>query len=143
MDIGIYFFSKSIEKLRSSTIASHREVLISKFFRSDFFTFLLGRGIGGFEKEFGTYPHNVILNKWSDFGIVGLIWILIVVVVVGIIITKEKENKEIFLIILGASLFPFMFSFTYWSNPGFFLLEFLVVKYIVGILKRKRWSIKF
>lgn len=135
--IDIRFFYKSVEKLQTSTISSHRDVLYANFFNSDLFTFLFGRGIGGYEKQFGIYTHNIILNKWSDFGVVGLIWILFVMAIAGLVIINEKMSREVFLVILGTSVFPYMFSFTYWSNPCSFLLEFLAVKYFV-IMFRKR-----
>lgn len=150
MNVDIRFFSKSIEKIRTSTISSHRNTLYSTFFQSDIHTFIFGRGIGGFEKQVGKYTHNIILSKWSDFGIVGLIWILFVMAVTALTLIKVKNDREILMVILGSSFFPLMFSYTYWSFPCFFLLEFLVMKYFaIGLerkhhYRKKRWeSIRF
>lgn len=134
-NIDVLFFTKSIDKLNTSTIASHREDLYSSFLRSDFLTFIFGNGVGGFEEQFGTYAHNVILQKWSDFGIIGLIWILFVMVMVFVALIKDGTNRDIFLIILGSTIFPLMFSFTYWLYPCFYLLEFLSLRYYVSLRK--------
>lgn len=135
-NLNIYFFTKSIEKIRTSNISSHRNVLYRKFFEMN--SFFFGKGIGGFEAEVGVYPHNIIVAKWVEFGLIGLLWIIVVCFVSGYIIWKDNTRKKIWLIILSSTIFPLMFSFTYWKFPSMFLIEFLCLQFINEQFHKKR-----
>ncbi len=88
---------------------------------------VLGVGTDGFQyHSFGSYPHNIILEFLTNYGIAGLILALYLMVIILFISLKtwSRSNKNLLLKII-ASIFVFfftetMFSFTLWMHKGLY-----------------------
>ncbi len=127
MGIELYFITKSVIKLKYSNLSSHRDVLVKDFFDMDIKQIFLGRGIGGYEKAYGNYVHNIVLNLWSDYGVLAIIFLIIVSVYGYKVIKSLGLKKYLYVLLIGIGFFPLLFSFTYWRIPSVFLLLGLIL----------------
>lgn len=82
--------------------------------------FLLGNGIGTYREIRGTYPHNLFLEIYVQFGIVGIIIFSLVIIKLLFKIKLKKEEEYSILIILFILSIPrLMLSSSLWERPEF------------------------
>ena len=97
---------------------------------------LFGKGISSFEATYGTYPHNIVLNLFVDYGLIGVAFFsYIIVLTIKILKRKDQNEKMIIILLFSSAIVPLLFSFTYWRYPAFFLY--------IGIVLSKRKQIKY
>lgn len=131
--IEFYAISKSIEKLHgNSGITSGRYSIQKHVFENlDFLNVLFGKGISSFEATYGTYPHNIVLNLFVDYGLIGVVFfIFVIVLTIKILKRGNQDEKMIIILLFSSAVVPLFFSFTYWRYPAFFLY--------IGIVLSKR-----
>ena len=136
--IEFYAISKSIEKLHgSSGISSGRNIIQKQVFENlNVLNVLFGKGISSFEATYGTYPHNIVLNLFVDYGLIGVAFFsYIIALTVKILKRKDQNEKMIIILLFSSAIVPLLFSFTYWRYPAFFLY--------IGIVLSKRKQIKY
>ncbi len=83
---------------------------------------IFGNGITAFEKMYGVYPHNFLIQIFHEGGIVYLIMMLVVIFKFFTLLLSAKQSKEtkIFLIYLFFSgIIELLFSNVYWRNVYF------------------------
>ena len=95
-----------------------------------------GMGIGGFEKIYGNYAHNFVLDILITHGIL-LSIIILVIIFIFIRNTINFKNKDLFIFAMSILLLwslPMLFSFTYWTVSSFWIfliINMYINKYIV------------
>jgi len=95
---------------------------------------ILGSGIGAYANGFGiyVYPHNIVLEILTDFGIVGLIIFLVIIIKAFSNLAKMlKQNKDEQLIglLFISSFTMLLFSGSYLTNIQFWMSFVLVYTY--------------
>lgn len=84
---------------------------------------LLGHGIVSDRTFIGTYPHNIILELFVDYGIIlGTIVFLIICYIILKKLKEQKNNLHRYLLWICVGFVPLLFSETYLKNIPFFLL---------------------
>lgn len=82
--------------------------------------FLFGTGTGGYQALYHTHPHNIILDVWSQYGVLVLISFFILII---FSIWRMRRSNRLEKILLGAFLsmwFPLLFlSNTFYSSIYF------------------------
>lgn len=84
---------------------------------------VFGMGIGGFQAQYGYYPHNVFLEILVSFGIFGLSF-FIVAIAVGIKRIKkttDSDKKTFLLMMLILWLLPMQISLSLWNYAMFWV----------------------
>lgn len=90
---------------------------------------ITGIGIGGDRRILGVYPHNIILELLTSFGLLfgGILIILLAILVFRLLITKNKDKYSMFIIWLSLGFIPLLMShsfiteFKFWIFLGFAL----------------------
>ncbi len=108
---------------------SHGRAELFEVFKEHFNlrTFMLGNGVGAYESVAGTYTHNLFLSALSEFGIIGLVLLILVLVrfYKAICSNKSQEkfaSREFYLMVFCLSFVKLMFSSIYWKTSSFWLL---------------------
>ena len=89
-------------------------------------------GIGGFDKTYGNYAHNFILDILITHGIL-LSIIILVIIFIFIRNTINIKNKDLFIFAMSILLLwslPMLFSFTYWTVSSFWI--FLIINMYIN-----------
>ena len=126
--------SRTIEKIFSGEFfnsAGRFEIwgyLISRSFSNA----LIGRGLCAdrlylmerLQSGEQVYAHNFFIEVLVDFGIIGLMASVFVVVILVRFIHKccNNEKKNVIIMLSCVSFFPLMFSRTFLAEPGFFMM---------------------
>ena len=98
---------------------------------------IIGHGALFYQKKYDNYfPHNIILEIMTDFGIVGLIIILSFItlfLIRAIVLIKEQNNLSMaFLLLFGLSYIPaFLFYNSLYGDNAFAYLITLLVTYVI------------
>lgn len=95
---------------------------------------LLGNGIGAFTNNFEvyTYPHNIILEIVNDFGIVGLIIFVIIMVRLAsklMQMAKQGIQSQFVVLLFLNSIAGLMISGSYMENYQFWILSIIVMTF--------------
>lgn len=94
---------------------------------------ILGNGIGASNSIISTYPHNVLIEFWLEFGLVMgslLLIILFGVIIKGFFSTSCEQEKVFILILICSCLLKLFLSGTYLDETYFFMLIGLCVQMI-------------
>lgn len=113
---------------RSSTSA--RKILYYTSIKEISMHPISGMGLFGFQMKYGTYPHNLLLEILSDFGLVlGLpILIIIAMFFVYFALARNLSNFEMLIRNLISATMPFlMVSGTFYFNQIFFMFILLIL----------------
>lgn len=121
--LHIEAINKTLHKISIGSISSGRDVLLWQVFSGlTPAKLLLGRGIAGYDTAFGIYPHNILLNIFTDYGLLGLSVAGFFIANFVILFKRRKEGKEYLLIFISGCFVPMLFSFVYWWWPGIWYL---------------------
>lgn len=123
--ISIYAINKSIRLIeRMGDITNGRSDLYAQVFDNIGVTqILFGRGIGEYEVIYGTYTHNLLLSIFADFGIIGIVCFLVLIIRLCMIIAStDKDKRYIYLALISVCGTKLMMSSVYWKSSGFWLL---------------------
>lgn len=136
--VELYFIDKSVEKLHGDSGITSGRIEIQKqvFENLNPINIFFGKGISSFEAMYGTYPHNLVLNLFVDYGMIGVVsFSVIVVQTLKLLKMGNKDEKMMIILLFSSAIVPLFFSFTYWRFPAFFLY--------IGIIlaQRKRNSL--
>lgn len=135
-NLHIEAVNKTLHKISIGSISSGRDVLLWQALSGlTPVKLILGRGIAGYDAAFGIYPHNIILNIFTDYGLLGLSLIGFSIANFISLFKKRDDGKEYILIFISGCFVPMFFSFVYWWWPGIWYLFGLSMsgakKYIV------------
>lgn len=89
----------------------------------------LGYGIGYFESIFEIYPHNVFLNIFIDFGILGFT-VFLIIILYSIYKIFTSKNNYLRILRIGMLLlwfFSMQVSLTYWNVIQFWMFFALII----------------
>lgn len=92
---------------------------------------IVGNGIGYFESRHnGSYVHEIVLEIMCEYGVLGLICIIVLFgkYFLQIIKTLNSEYKFFSIILLGISTM-LLYSSSYWLLPSFWYTFFLILTY--------------
>lgn len=125
MGISFSFIEKNLKLLQENSIGNGRDVIYNNVISGIFNHPFIGNGIGEFEKIFGTYPHNFILQSWYEGGFVFMSILVIpnFYSIVKIIFHNNipKERKYFFIFIFSLSIIRLLLSFEYWKDMFFWI----------------------
>lgn len=82
---------------------------------------LTGMGPFGFTAKYGNYPHNVILELFSDLGFIagGLVLLFIIILLIKLFILSFNDNLCSFMLIFLLGYVGYlMISGTVWNHPS-------------------------
>ncbi len=84
---------------------------------------IFGMGIGGFQAEYGYYPHNVFLEILVSFGIFGLSFFIIAILagIKYIKKTTDADKKTFLLMMLILWILPMQISLSLWNYAMFWV----------------------
>ncbi len=103
-----------------------------------------GYGVTADRAMFGSYPHNIALEIWCQYGVIfGTLVLLAVLVLTVIALIKSNKNKELFLFVLlfvCMNYVKLMVSGTYTIEPYFFFMVGIFVSIMRNgnIVRRSR-----
>lgn len=120
------FITKMAIYIRTGNILNGRDSIISGTFNLISKNPYFGVGVGNFGKYFispignyTAYPHNYILQFWSECGIIPALFVLIVSIIALkhlLFIKKEEKDNVVALIFFTSLIFPrFFVSLNIWS----------------------------
>lgn len=95
---------------------------------------LFGHGFLADRYYFGAYCHNLFLELFLQFGIIGggiLSVIFIFIVLKMFIKCRDDEWKGIFLIFFSASFFRLLLSYSLWDDKNFWMMIGVFVTYSI------------
>ncbi len=88
---------------------------------------IIGHGIGYFESLGFNYPHNIILELLLDFGVLGImIMIFIIIKFIQDVGKLDSQKRCLFMLVFFVGEMILNFSSTIWLYPPFWLLLFMV-----------------
>lgn len=85
---------------------------------------LFGLGIGGDRVVLdGTYPHNIILEIFMNFGVLfGSIFIIFIIfITIKSILSRNSTNRSLSIIFMGIGFIQLFISGSYLTSPNFWL----------------------
>lgn len=86
---------------------------------------ILGIGVASFQEKYGYFPHNIFLDVYSTFGIIGgtiyFLYILFIIIKLYKISEKSLEVKVLFVFMI-ANIMKLMLSKTFVYDPTIWLL---------------------
>lgn len=93
----------------------------------DISTLLIGNGIGAYEHVAGSYPHNIFLSAFCDFGIVGILFLAVLLYKFFRILSDSRHimtliDREFVLLMFILSFIKLCFSGVYWNSSTFWYL---------------------
>lgn len=96
-----------------------------------------GSGIGEYANRYMTWPHNLFIHIWVEFGIIGAIpFIYALLKSIKITLFTKCDSDDIFFLgyLFSISIIRLMFSSYFWHHPEFWMFMFL------GIIVSKKQS---
>lgn len=121
--LHIEAIDKTLHKISIGSISSGRDILLWQAISGlTPVKLILGRGIAGYDAAFGIYPHNIILNIFTDYGLLGLFVAGFSIANFILLFKKREGGKEYILIFISGCFVPMFFSFVYWWWPGVWYL---------------------
>ena len=103
--------------------------------------FGIGTGAFGSYSRLG-YPHNLILQNIAEYGIIGFVWSLLLLIgmfysmTIAFIIRKRVSYSIVIVVFFLYYFIESMFSFTLWMQKGLFL-SFGLLSYIAYLKSKK------
>ena len=89
---------------------------------------ILGRGIGYFHSKYGIYPHNLLLETATSFGLLGVIALLIIIIKYVTYCKASSNNARILLYInLVMAIIPLLFSIHMFKWPYYWSIVYIAV----------------
>lgn len=136
--IATTFYSSKIRALaklsqfvREGQVDNGRNDLYSDAIKYFTISPIVGNGIGYFESRHnGSYVHEIVLEIMCEYGVLGLICIIVLFgkYFLQIIKTLNSEYKFFSIILLGISTM-LLYSSSYWLLPSFWYTFFLILTY--------------
>lgn len=130
-NVSFSFVNKNIKLLEEGKVGDGRDVIYNNAIKDIINQPIVGNGIGYFKAVYNTYPHNFILQLWSEGGIFFLLIFLIPIIkITFIMIFKEgQSDKYMFLLIFlfGASIIRLLLSFELWKDMFFWMYLYLAL----------------
>lgn len=83
---------------------------------------LIGNGIGADYRLLDVYTHNIVLDFALHYGVIIGFVLVLILVIVFIKTYMDCSNKNLFIMFFCYGLIPLLFSGTYFTSVGFFVL---------------------
>ena len=121
LEINSYFLRKLILLLNKGLVSSSsgRDIIYTNAIELGNRNMLFGNGIGSFRYIYETYPHNIFLEFYVQFGIFGVIVLSYFLIKVFYFLLKDYENKEVLLFLVILSFPRLILSSSFWERPEF------------------------
>ena len=129
VELNVPELRDTVVKIRKSSISA-RKILFYTSIKEISMNPIGGMGLFGFQMKYGTYPHNLLLEILTDFGLVlGLPTLLIITIFfIYIALVRKLSSFETLIRNLIIVTMPFlMVSGTFYYNQIFFLFIFYVL----------------
>lgn len=112
-----------------ASASSGRDILYKNAINLGNKNIMFGNGIGSFRKIYETYPHNILLEIYVQFGLVGILLICLIIFKIIKKLKKGDINEKVLIIILFSLSVPRLtFSSSFWERPEFWGLIGLAFK---------------
>ncbi|MEH7119241.1 O-antigen ligase family protein, partial [Neobacillus vireti] len=122
-NIDIEWLDRSIRQMDSDAgLLSNRDQLYEGAVKLISEHPIFGIGIGNFDSIYGIYPHNLVLELMVEFGLVGTI-IFIFIIIMGYIksLKSNKNIKVMMQFLFSLSIPQLMFSNSFWLSSTFWM----------------------
>lgn len=133
--------SRTIANLaRDEVYLSGRDILYENTINAITNNDITGIGLAGDRIINGTYSHNIILEILATFGVyLGsfLLLMLVILLINGCVLTKNKNIKTLSIIYFSYSIPMLMVSRTLWSQGEFWILLALCIKGTTFLIDKK------
>lgn len=129
VELNVSELRDTVVEIRKSSISA-RKILFYTSIKEISMNPIGGMGLFGFQMKYGTYPHNLLLEILTDFGLVlGLPTLLIITIFfIYIALVRKLSSFETLIRNLIIVTMPFlMVSGTFYYNQIFFLFIFYVL----------------
>lgn len=128
-NISLSMVDKNLYLLEQGEIGDGRDEIYENALKGITEHPILGNGIGRFDFDYGTYPHNLALQLLYEGGIVFLIIMFAPIVMTFILLifrdkTKVK-NRYLLIFLIGSSIVKLMLSYEFWSDLYFWIILYL------------------
>ncbi|RRN69920.1 hypothetical protein EI200_15620 [Peribacillus simplex] len=134
LGIEVYALNKSVSKIQAEGILNGRDIIYSNALNLLLDNPIVGSGISSYAYNYsGTYPHNLILHIFIEFGFLLAIPFIILLIISLLVtfspLTKDENHNEIkiFIVFCFISSIPrLMFSSYLWQDQIFWLMMFTI-----------------
>ena len=141
-NISLSIIDKNINLLEQGELGDGRNEIYQEALNGIVENPILGNGIGQFDFNYGTYPHNLVLQLLYEGGIIFLIivFVPIISILLLLIFDTKLELKNIYLIIflIGSSIVKLMLSYEFWSDVYFWITLYLSYRILYKEIKMRR-----
>lgn len=130
-------YESVITNIKVSSITA-RKIIFNLAFKEIMSKPIEGMGIFGFQQKYGIYPHNFILEMFTDFGLFfgTLVIFVLLISFIKLLLLKNKSDYERILLNLVIITIPYlMVSDSFYINNVFALFLFYIVYKIGKSLK--------
>lgn len=128
-NISLSMIDKNLYLLEQGEIGDGRDEIYGNALKGIAEHPILGNGIGRFDFDYGTYPHNLALQLLYEGGIVFLIILLVPIATIFIMLIfgdKTKlENMYLIIFLFGSSIVKLILSYEFWSDLYFWITLYL------------------
>lgn len=139
LNISFRFVDKNLQLLLDHSIGNGRDVIYSNAIIGIYDHPVFGNGIGSFERIYGTYPHNFILQTWYEAGFLYMLIMTLPIFysILRIIFSEhiDKKIKYSFIFIFSIGIVRLFLSFEYWKEMFYWIYLFMSLLLIQYDLK--------
>lgn len=126
--ISIPLLDKTVTLLAADNVGNGRSAIYIRALELFKSSPIIGHGIGKFESLYGAYVHDIFLEIMCEFGVIGLVVLLLFIFYVIKIIINERQNDEtIFIIMIFSLTTSLITSGVYWTTFIFWYYCFLII----------------
>ena len=138
VNISFYAIDKTVRLLEEGNLGDGRDTLYGNALDGIKEHPILGNGIGQYKTNYGTYPHNLLLQLWYEGGIFYLLICSIpILYAISRVIFSDKiewEIKYLYILVFSVSIIRLMLSYEYWKDIFYWICFYLSLE----IMKRKK-----
>lgn len=142
INIKVELISKSLMLIEKGSIDNGRNEIYQKTINGIKENPIIGKGVGEFEYNYQTYPHNFLLQTWYEGGIVFFVAnVFIFLYSIYILIFDNKtpvEKKYLLILFFSIAIIKLMLSYEFWKEISFGLYLYIVLDIMQKKLEIRR-----
>lgn len=106
--------------------------------------FILGGGLNVFMEEVNYYPHNLFLQLIGEYGVIGLLWIFLFILISfrffkGILFVRHEQDEILNYYVIGGFLYYF---FTFSKSFSFYDALPLLISFMFCVVMSDKYRLK-